>query len=99
VLVHVLGYVKYIFQKKKKNINLSTIPARIMHRLNRMMVALLSLVLLVALPSGTEAGPIAYGICQSGCAALVVACYASAGLVFGTVTAGLGKFPIKMKIE
>jgi len=31
-----------------------------------------------------------YGLCQSACAAGVVACYSSAGLVFGTVTAGVG---------
>lgn len=35
-----------------------------------------------------DAGPAAYGICQAGCAAVVVACYAGAGAVFGTVTAG-----------
>ncbi|PUU82833.1 hypothetical protein B9Z19DRAFT_1040272 [Tuber borchii] len=33
------------------------------------------------------AGPISYGICQSGCAAVVVACYTGAGAVFGTVPA------------
>ncbi|KAF8869837.1 hypothetical protein BD779DRAFT_1681644 [Infundibulicybe gibba] len=32
-------------------------------------------------------GPIAYGICQSGCNAVVVACYAAAGFTFGTVVA------------
>jgi len=32
-----------------------------------------------------QAGPVAYGICQSGCATLAVACYAAAGAVFGTV--------------
>ncbi|KAI1791328.1 hypothetical protein LXA43DRAFT_1094705 [Ganoderma leucocontextum] len=37
-----------------------------------------------------NAGPIAYGICQTGCNAVVVACYAGAGFTFGTVTAGLG---------
>ena len=36
------------------------------------------------------AGPLAYGICQTGCNALVVSCYAAAGLTFGTVTAGIG---------
>jgi hypothetical protein len=35
-------------------------------------------------------GPLAYGICQSGCNALAVACYAGAGFAFGTVTAGAG---------
>jgi hypothetical protein len=29
------------------------------------------------------AGPIASAICASGCAAVVVACYAAAGFVFG----------------
>ena len=38
----------------------------------------------------THAGPLAYGICQSGCNSLVVACYAAAGATFGTVTAGVG---------
>ena len=28
------------------------------------------------------AGPVAYGICQSGCAAVVGVCYAGAGFVF-----------------
>ena len=39
------------------------------------------------------AGPAAYGICQAGCAAVVVACYAAGGAVFGTVTAGAGVAP------
>ena len=38
----------------------------------------------------TNAGLLAYGICQSGCNALVVSCYAAAGFTFGTVTAGAG---------
>ena len=41
----------------------------------------------------TEAGIVgmaAYGICQSGCNAVTVACYAAAGFIFGTVTMGLG---------
>ena len=37
-----------------------------------------------------HAGPAAYGICQTGCNALVVACYGAAGFTFGTVTAGVG---------
>jgi len=37
-----------------------------------------------------DAGPIAYGVCQAGCSAAVVACYAAAGFTFGTVTAGVG---------
>lgn len=43
--------------------------------------------------SCTEAGPAAYGLCQAGCAAVVVACYAAAGAVFGTVTAGAATAP------
>ncbi len=35
-------------------------------------------------------GTLSYGICQTGCNAVAVACYASAGAVFGTVTAGAG---------
>eukprot|EP01041_Mallomonas_annulata_P003066 gene3066-6012_t len=38
----------------------------------------------------SNAGPIAYGICQSGCNALVVSCYLAAGFTFGTITAGAG---------
>ena len=37
-----------------------------------------------------DAGLAAYGICQTGCNALVVACYGAAGFTFGTVTAGVG---------
>lgn len=39
-------------------------------------------VLLLAL-GGTQCGPAAYGICQAGCASIVVACYAAAGFTFG----------------
>lgn len=35
-----------------------------------------------------DAGPAAYGICQAGCAAVVVACYAASGATFGTITGG-----------
>jgi hypothetical protein len=45
---------------------------------------------IILIASCVEAGPAAYGICQAGCAALVVACYGAAGAVFGTVTAGVG---------
>ena len=37
-----------------------------------------------------DAGPLSYGICQTGCNGLVVSCYAAAGFTFGTVTAGAG---------
>ncbi|KAM5543296.1 hypothetical protein V8D89_003170 [Ganoderma adspersum] len=44
----------------------------------------------LSISQGVNAGPIAYGICQTGCNAVAVACYAGAGFTFGTVTAGLG---------
>jgi hypothetical protein len=31
----------------------------------------------------TTAGPAAYGVCQSGCAAVVMACYTAAGFTWG----------------
>lgn len=37
-----------------------------------------------------DGGPVAYGICQTACNASAVACYASAGYIYGTVTAGIG---------
>ncbi|KAF4567255.1 hypothetical protein EYR40_006252 [Pleurotus pulmonarius] len=43
-------------------------------------------VVLTAL-SGVQAGIIAYGICQTGCNVVAVACYAAAGFTFGTVAA------------
>lgn len=39
------------------------------------------------------AGPLSGAICSAGCASLAVACYAAAGAVFGTVTAGAGTAP------
>ena len=53
----------------------------------------LVLLLLVSTVVYVDAGPLAYGICQAGCATLVVACYSAAGAVFGTVTAGVGTAP------
>jgi len=44
----------------------------------------------VAMLGTASAGPLAYGICQAGCSALVVTCYAAGGLTFGTITAGVG---------
>lgn len=49
-------------------------------------VALPLLAAMAAIPS-TMAGPIAYGICQTGCNVVAVACYAGAGFTFGTVVA------------
>lgn len=40
--------------------------------------------LLLLSASGISGGPIAYAICQTGCNALVVVCYAAAGFIFGT---------------
>ncbi|KAI6102071.1 hypothetical protein EDD16DRAFT_1647392 [Pisolithus croceorrhizus] len=47
---------------------------------------LLSLLALSSLPVAM-AGPIAYGICQTGCNVVAGACYAAAGVTFGTVAA------------
>lgn len=34
-----------------------------------------------------NAGPVAYGVCQAGCAAVVTACYSAAGFAWGvTIT-------------
>ncbi|CUS06686.1 unnamed protein product [Tuber aestivum] len=44
-----------------------------------------NLLLPVSFATFALAGPISYGICQSGCAVVVVACYSGAGFVFGTV--------------
>ncbi|OSX60288.1 hypothetical protein POSPLADRAFT_1101192, partial [Postia placenta MAD-698-R-SB12] len=44
-----------------------------------------ALALMGASPVG--AGPNAYGICQSGCNKVAVACHAAGGLQFGTVLA------------
>ena len=46
--------------------------------------------ILLASPMLASGGPLAYGICQTGCNTVVVACYAAAGYTFGTVTAGAG---------
>ncbi len=46
--------------------------------------------ILVTIVQEADSGPLAYGICQTGCNAIVVAYYAAAGFTFGTVTAGAG---------
>lgn len=43
--------------------------------------------ILTLLATTTSAGPALYGICQAGCAAVVVACYGAAGATFGTIAA------------
>ncbi|PNW84627.1 hypothetical protein CHLRE_03g151950v5 [Chlamydomonas reinhardtii] len=50
--------------------------------------SLLALAILATAFSATHAGPIAYGICQTGCNALAVACYAAAGFTFGVPSWG-----------
>lgn len=47
--------------------------------------AVVLIILRMTAPAG--AGPIAYGLCQAGCATAVVTCYSTAGFVFGTVLA------------
>ncbi|KAI0737528.1 hypothetical protein C8Q80DRAFT_1114935 [Daedaleopsis nitida] len=56
-------------------------------------LSLLSAAALYMTVPAVQAGPIAYGICQTGCNSVAVACYAAAGVVFGTVTAGVGVPP------
>lgn len=50
----------------------------------------------LALAPGADAGflgLLSYGMCQTGCNAVAVACYTAAGATFGTVTAGIGVPP------
>lgn len=42
---------------------------------------------LVAMANLVHAGPLGYGVCQAGCASVVMACYAAAGFTWGA-TAG-----------
>ncbi|KAF5322939.1 hypothetical protein D9619_002268 [Psilocybe cf. subviscida] len=49
------------------------------------LIALIALALVST--TSVAAGPIAYGICQTGCNTLAVACYTAAGLTFGTIVA------------
>ena len=60
-----------------------------------MLKTLASVLVVLGLASTHEvaAGPLAYGICQTGCNALAAACYIAAGAVFGTVTAGISTIP------
>lgn len=51
---------------------------------------IISLIFIFFLIQNANCGPAVYGICQSGCAVVVVACYSAAGFTFGTVTAGAG---------
>ncbi|CAK1360912.1 unnamed protein product [Cercospora beticola] len=49
-------------------------------RISNLKTCLVAATLLI---TTAHAGPAAYGICQAGCAAVVVACYSAAGAVFG----------------
>eukprot|EP00198_Chlamydomonas_reinhardtii_P006321 XP_001695657.1 hypothetical protein CHLREDRAFT_195841 [Chlamydomonas reinhardtii] len=50
---------------------------------------LLALAILLATAfSATHAGPVAYGICQTGCNSVAVACYSAAGFTFGVPSWG-----------
>ncbi|KAF8651157.1 hypothetical protein AX16_004836 [Volvariella volvacea WC 439] len=51
--------------------------------------ALVATLFTVSAPSLVQAGLISYGICQTGCNTVAVACYAAAGFTFGTVAAPL----------
>ncbi|KAJ1531914.1 hypothetical protein ONE63_000557 [Megalurothrips usitatus] len=42
-----------------------------------------AMLLLAAVAPPVQGGPAAYGVCQSGCNALAVACYLAAGSVMG----------------
>lgn len=53
-------------------------------------IALACVLSLGVLSHTASAGPLAYGVCQTGCNAVAVACYSAAGYTFGTVTAGAG---------
>jgi putative effector of murein hydrolase len=48
------------------------------------------IIFLVFLVESVNTGIIGYGLCQTGCNAVAVACYAAAGFTFGTVTHGAG---------
>ncbi|KAH7096489.1 hypothetical protein BKA62DRAFT_719469 [Auriculariales sp. MPI-PUGE-AT-0066] len=48
---------------------------------------LIASTLVLLAPTQVHAGLIAYGICQTSCNILAVACYGAAGAVFGTIAA------------
>lgn len=43
----------------------------------------LAITTILILASYAYAGPVGYGICQAGCAAVVMACYSAAGYTWG----------------
>ncbi|EUC39455.1 hypothetical protein COCMIDRAFT_111540 [Bipolaris oryzae ATCC 44560] len=44
---------------------------------------LLTAIITLAIASPALAGPAAYGVCQAGCSAVVMACYSAAGFTWG----------------
>ena len=52
------------------------------------MNAVMKIIIMFALFNTAHSGPLAYGICQSGCNAVWVACVAAAGGVAGVSTGG-----------
>lgn len=53
------------------------------------MNAVMKIIIMFALFNTAHSGPLAYGICQSGCNAVWVACVAAAGGVAGVSTGGV----------
>jgi len=51
------------------------------------MKAISFLTIIAGFSTTARAGPIAYGVCQAGCASVVMACYAAGGATWGA-TAG-----------
>jgi len=51
------------------------------------------LFVLILMTPPVSGGLLADGLCQAGCAGVVVACYSAAGAVFGMVPAGVGAPP------
>jgi len=65
----------------------TSIFINIIMRFSTLSKSVITIATIMMMPTSTSAGPIAYGICQTGCNSLVVACYAAAGFTFGTVVA------------
>ena len=53
------------------------------------MNAVMKIIIMFALFNTAHSGPLAYGICQTGCNAVWVACVAAAGGVAGVSTGGV----------
>lgn len=49
---------------------------------------LLRIIAIATLPLFVESGIVSYGVCQTGCNALAVACYAAAGFTMGVPIPG-----------